>query len=305
MALMVYLSLGPVFFNWEPQRWRDFYFRVADEAPIDLVYLGEVVCAKRMPFIAPHLAAVVERLQRAGKRIALSSLALIGNEREAALMRDLCTAEGLIVEANDIGLLPMLVGRPYILGPFVNAYNESALAYFAARGAERACLPPELSAISIATLAARASIPLEILAFGRLPLAISARCFHARAHQLHKDGCQFVCARDPDGLVVHTLEGEPFLAVNGLQTLSHTCLSLAGELQELERRGVAGFRLSPLPIDMVEVARLFRDALDRRIGPAEATKRLGELVPVMPLANGFLHGAEGRSRHRADLLGLD
>ena len=302
---MAYLSLGPVFFNWEPARWRDFYLRIADEAPVDLVYLGEVVCAKRMPFVAPHLAAVVERLERAGKRIALSSLALIGNEREANLMRDLCTAEGPIVEANDIGLLPALAGRSHILGPFVNIYNESTLAYFASRGAERACLPPELPASSIAALAAQAPIPLETLAFGRLPLAISARCFHARAHRLHKDGCQFVCARDPDGLVVHTLEGEPFLAVNGLQTLSHSCLSLLEELRQLERIGIAGFRLSPVSADMVAIARLFRDVLDRRIEPAAATMRLAGLVPEMPLANGFLHGAEGRSRHRAELLGLD
>ncbi|MET3221923.1 hypothetical protein ABIF35_002710 [Bradyrhizobium japonicum] len=26
------LSLGPVLYNWAPERWRDFYFRIADEA---------------------------------------------------------------------------------------------------------------------------------------------------------------------------------------------------------------------------------------------------------------------------------
>ncbi len=302
---MAALSLGPVFFNWEPERWRDFHFRLADEAPIDTVYLGEVVCAKRTPFIAPHLDAVIERLKRAGKRVALSSLALIGNEREAALMRDLCAEGDLIVEANDIGLLRLLAGRPHRLGPFINIYNESTLAHFAARGAVGACLPPELPGSSIARLAAPAVIPLEIVAFGRLPLAISARCFHARAHRLHKDGCRFVCAQDPDGLVVRTLEGEPFLAINGLQTLSYTCVSLLGELLQLQRAGVAGFRLSPLATDMAAVARLFRDVLDRRIAAEEATGRLAGLVPETPLANGFLHGAEGRSRHRAELLGLE
>lgn len=38
------LTLGPVLFNWAPDNWRDFYFRIADEAPIDAVYVGEVVC---------------------------------------------------------------------------------------------------------------------------------------------------------------------------------------------------------------------------------------------------------------------
>ena len=30
------LTLGPVLFNWEPERWRDFYFRIADEAPVEI-----------------------------------------------------------------------------------------------------------------------------------------------------------------------------------------------------------------------------------------------------------------------------
>ena len=302
---MTALSLGPVFFHWEPQRWRDFYFRAAEEAPIDTVYLGEVVCAKRMPFTAPHFDAVIERLKRAGKRIVLSSLALIGNEREAQLMRDLCAAAVPVVEANDIGILPLLKGKPHSLGPFLNIYNESTLAFFAARGAIGACLPPELPATSIARLAASASIPVEVLAFGRLPLAISARCFHARVHGLHKDGCQFVCGRDAEGLAVDTLEGEPFLAINGLQTLSCTCLSLLRELLGLKRAGVAGFRLSPMAADMVRVARLFRDTLDERIGAEEAEEALKALLPQMPLANGFLYGEEGRRRFHPDHLRLE
>ncbi len=34
------LTLGPVLFNWPAETWRDFYFRIADEAPVDIVYLG-------------------------------------------------------------------------------------------------------------------------------------------------------------------------------------------------------------------------------------------------------------------------
>ena len=301
---MAYLSLGPVFFNWEAARWRDFYCRIADEAPIEIVYLGEVVCAKRTPFVAPHLGAVVERLRAAEKQVVMSTPVLIGNEREAASVRDFCGADGPIIEANDLGIARMLAGRPHILGPFINIYNESTLAYLAAQGAQRACLPLELPAASVARLAASSPIPLELFAFGRLPLAISARCFHARAHHLHKDGCQFVCARDPDGLVVETLDGEPFLAVNGLQTLSHSCASLVRELARLQRAGIAGFRLSPMTTDMVAVARIFRDVLDEREDAEAATRQIAELVPDMPLSNGFLYGAQGRSLHRADLPGL-
>src|SRR5690348_11953008 len=114
-------------------------------------------------------------------------------------------------------------------------------------------MPAELTARSIAPLARAGVTELEMMAWGRLPLAISARCFHARAHHLHKDGCQFVCGRDPEGLVVRTLEREPFLVVNGLQTLSYTWCNLVGELPDLARLGVAAFRLVPMAVDMSAV----------------------------------------------------
>ena len=57
------LTLGPVLFNWQPERWRDFYFRIADEAPVTIVYLGEVVCFKRAPLFDDYFEAVAERLR--------------------------------------------------------------------------------------------------------------------------------------------------------------------------------------------------------------------------------------------------
>ena len=29
------LTLGPVLFSWAAETWRDFYFRIADEAEVD------------------------------------------------------------------------------------------------------------------------------------------------------------------------------------------------------------------------------------------------------------------------------
>ena len=51
------LTLGPLLFNWSPERWRGFYARIADEAPVERVCLGEVVCSKRLPFIVDEFAA--------------------------------------------------------------------------------------------------------------------------------------------------------------------------------------------------------------------------------------------------------
>lgn len=293
------LTLGPLLFHWPADNVRDFYFRIADEAPVDAVCVGEVVCAKRMPFLAPHLPVIVERLEAAGKDVLLSSLALVSTEREWGLMRELAADADRLVEANEIGVAHRLAGRPHAIGALVNVYNEDTLAFFAARGAVRVCLPPELPYASIAQLASGATPDLEVQVFGRLPLAISARCFHARAHRRHKDNCQFVCSQDPDGLAVRTLENEPFLAINGTQTLSYSCVNLAGELDALQRAGIRRFRLSPQSADMVRVAEVFRRRLDGARDADSAAADLADLVPGIKFANGFFHGAPGRAFHEA------
>lgn len=286
------LTLGPVLFNWAPEAWRDFYFGIADEAPVDSVCLGEVVCSKRRPLFEPYLAAVVERLERTGKEVVFSTLALIMDERETAHVRAIAATEGLYVEANDISAAALLAGRPHAIGPFINVYNEATLAYLVERGATRVCLPVELPAESLAVLAASSDVELEVQVFGRLPLAISARCYHARSCGLLKDNCQFVCDQDPDGMDVETLDGVPFLAINGPQILSSTYGNLWGELKVLKEMGIRRFRLSPHNTDMVQVARLFRDGLDGR-DPPQAEERLAELVNGAAFSNGFFHGVEG------------
>jgi len=56
------LTMGPLIFHWPPEQKRDFWFRIADEAPVEVAYLGETVCSKRTPFFDdPHLHEVAER----------------------------------------------------------------------------------------------------------------------------------------------------------------------------------------------------------------------------------------------------
>jgi len=288
------LTLGPVVFNWPAEHWRDFYFRIADEAPLDHVVVGETVCEKRLPFIAPHLPGVVARLQRAGKRVSVASLGLISNPRERAATRAIIDMEDVLIEANDISVVAALAGRPHAIGPMINIYNEGTLSYLAGRGAVRVCLPPELPAISIAALAAAVDTELEVQVFGRLALAISARCYHARSRGLTKDGCQYVCAEDADGMVIDTLEGEAFLAVNGTQTQSRSYLNLTAELPTLRSMGVHRFRLSPQDVDMLAVAAVYDALLSGQIDAEEADSQLLDLCPAVPFSNGFFHAREGR-----------
>jgi len=295
------LTLGPVLFNWEPESWRDFYFRIADEAPIATVYLGEVICFKRAPLFEPYLEAVAARLKAAGKAVVRSTLAEVMSKQERNMVDEVC-AEETIVEANDGSSLLRLRGRPHHAGPFVNVYNERTLAVLAAGGVCNVCLPPEMPASAIAALcpeAAKLNVSIEVQVFGRVGLALSARCYHARAHGRSKDSCQFICNVDPDGMTLRTLEDKPFLTVNGIQTLSHDYLNLIGELADLQAMGVTRFRLSPHSCDMVEVATIFRGVLDRRISATEAGARLDGIKIEAPFSNGFYYGKPGYSWSRA------
>ncbi len=294
------LTLGPVLFNWPPEELRDFYYRVADEAPVDTVCLGEVVCAKRAPFFVPYVDGVCRRLEAGGKEVVASTLALVMGEHDLQLVRSACAAEqGLLVEANDVSAVGLLAGQRHAIGPFINVYNEGTLATLAAHGAVRVSLPGELAAASLAALARTSPLELEVQVFGRLPLAISARCYHARVHNLHRDGCRFRCGDDADGLAVRTLDGEPFLAINGTQTLSNACYVLARELAGLQAMGIHRFRLSPQRVDMVAVAEIFRALLNGTLDGDTAEARVRILVDGMPLCNGFFHAREGVAYHEA------
>jgi collagenase-like PrtC family protease len=301
------LTLGPLLFNWTADDWTDFYARIADEAPVDRVCLGEVVCSKRLPFYIDRIPQAMERLQRAGKTVVLSSLALVTLKRERQMCADLALSSDVEIEVNDLTMLAHLAaGRSFSVGPLVNIYNEGTLEFLAKHGATHICLPPELPLESLSKLARTAAAlgaTAEIWAFGRIPLAISGRCYHARIHGLTKDNCQFVCSEDPDGLKVETLDRERFLAINGVQTLSFSHCNLIDDLDRLRAAGVASFRLSPQHCDMVAVARLFRKALDFEVDGHQATAELSRLLPDATFSNGFLAGPCGASFNREQAEG--
>jgi len=286
------LALGPVQYNWPVDDWRDFYFRIADEAPVDTVYVGETVCSKRTPFYAPVLPEVIERLTDAGKEVIISTLSLVMSGPERAELVE-TTGADFMVEANDMAAVALLEGRRHVIGPTINVYNEATLAVLARRGAQRVCLPAELAREAITALAADPPADLEVQVFGRLPLAISARCYHARAHGLSKDSCRYVCAEDRDGLALDTLDHEAFLTVNGVQTQSHSYCNLIGELADLQALGVTRFRLWPQDCDMVAVAALFRRVAEGALAADEALAQLEDITGGVAFSNGFYHGCEG------------
>jgi len=285
------LTLGPVLFNWPVGRWVDFYARIADEAPVDRVSLGEVACSKRQPFRDEVILDVVDRLERGGKEVVYATLALPTTKREVRAIREMIEA-GYLIEANDIATVQLLDGRHHAIGPFLNIYNEATLALHRKLGATRVCLPPELPLKAVRIMAA-GNDAVEVFAFGRAPLALSARCYHARAYGTAKDACQFVCERDADGLDVLTLDGAPFLAVNGVQTLGYAVTAATREVADLREAGVVSLRLSPHSCDMVKVATIFRDLADGHTTQEEATEALSVIALPGPLSDGYLRGLPG------------
>jgi len=97
-------------------------------------------------------------------------------------------------------------------------------------------------------------------------------------------------------LNLDTLDGEPFLAVNGVQTMSYTYVNLIGEMDEMHQRGVSHFRLSPHSGDMVIIARAYRNFLDGKMTVEESNHIIAEESDDMPFSNGFYHGKEGVSQ---------
>lgn len=289
------LTVGPLQFFWPAERWRAFHLGLA-EAPVARVVLGELVCSKRAPFIVPHLPEAIEALTAAGKAVTVASLALITLKRERRMAAALAEA-GAVVEVNDLTMLAYLPeGAAFAVGPLVNVYNEGTLRTLAARGMTRICLPPEvpLSAIGpIAAAAADLGVAVEVWGWGRAPLAISGRCYHARLAGRAKDDCRFVCEEDPDGREVADLDGRDFLAINGVQTVSHGYVTAAAHLEDLRAAGVAALRLSPHSGGFHGVIRAFRRALDEGLDRASAQQAIATASAGRPLVGGFLEGAPG------------
>ena len=288
------LSLGPILYFWDRDSVMQFYAHVAEQ-PVDIVYLGETVCAKRRALNTADWLAIAGRLAAAGKEVVLSTLVLVEAASEISRMRHFAENGRYLVEANDLAAVNMLGGHGrFVAGPHINIYNSETLRLFSDLGACRWVPPLELGHQAVAALQAGRpdGMETEIFAFGRLPLAFSARCFTARAHGIPKDSCEFRCADYPDGMELETREGEQFLVLNGIQVQSGRTVNLLGEFPALHALGVDVLRISPQSQGTEAVIGWFRQVIDGRADPADAARALSGSVAVGP-CNGFWHGVSG------------
>lgn len=282
------LSVGPVQYYWSRQALIDFYADVAD-SPATSVCLGEVVCSRRHELKPEDWLDLARDLQQAGKEVVIGTQALIETEAELRTLRRLAEQGDFMLEANDAAAVRLLAGHaPWVIGLHVNVYSAPALAEYVALGARRWVAPVELSLQAVGQINPPGSlVPSEVFAFGRMPLALSARCFTARHHHLQKDTCGFRCLDDPDGLVLRTREGQDFLAINGIQTQSGSVQCLLGDKAALVQAGVTRLRLSPTSRGFAEVVRQFDGVMNGGASAQEAISVLNELGLPGPLSNGY------------------
>lgn len=287
------LSLGPIQYHWPKQKMLDFYCAV-ESTPVDIVYLGETVCSKRRSFRHKDWIEVAERLRDAGKEVILSTLALLEANSELGYVRKICNNERYSVEANDMSAVQLLAGKTdFVGGASLNIYNPRTLSKLMGMGMTRWVMPVELSKSVLSGMqqGISAGIETEIFAWGKLPLAYSARCYTARAHKVSKDDCANCCIDDPDGLMLSTRDAESFLVINGIQTQSAKVHSLIYEAHE-PASGIDILRISPQSNDTERVISLFDQVRSGSIKAVDATQELACCSPA-GLCDGYWHDEAG------------
>jgi collagenase-like PrtC family protease len=293
------ISLAPLAYYWSRADTFAFYTE-AMHWPVDIVYLGEVVCSRRHLLKMDDWFALATELRDAGKQVVMASQILIDNDADRRAMHRLlerAAQADFLVEANDFSAVHALQQqqRPFVAGPHLNVYHADTLRWLAGLGASRFLPPLEMPGIDLAAVQQErpAGMQTEVQVWGRMALAFSARCFTARHHRLRKDSCEFRCDAYPDGLPLATREGQIFLNLNGIETQSHSCMDLGGYVPELSAMKVDILRLQPQSQHMAEVVKAF-DLSRKEHGVSAIVSVPDSALPAgAERSNGYWTGAPG------------
>ncbi|HDL8028071.1 TPA: U32 family peptidase [Yersinia enterocolitica] len=258
-------ALGAVLYYW-PKTDIETFYQAAASSSADIIYLGENVCTKRREMKVGDWLALAKDVAASGKQVVISTLALLQAPSELNELKRYVENGEFLLEANDLGAINMAADRglPFVAGHALNCYNAYTLRILHRQGMMRWCMPVELSRDWLANvlqqceeLGFRNQFEVEVLSYGHLPLAYSARCFTARSEDRAKDECETCCIKYPQGRPVLSQEDQQVFILNGIQTQSGYCYNLGNDL--ISMQGLVDIvRLSPQGMETLDVIDQFR-----------------------------------------------
>lgn len=258
-------SLGPVLYYWSKETLEEFYQQAANSRA-DVVYLGEAVCSKRRATKVGDWLAMAKALADSGKQVVISTLALVQASSELNELKRYVDNGEFLLEASDLGVVNLCAERklPFVAGHALNCYNAVTLRLLLKQGMVRWCMPVELSRDWLVnlldqcdTLGIRHQFEVEVLSYGHLPLAYSARCFTARSENRAKDECETCCIKYPTGRSMRSQEDQQVFVLNGIQTMSGYVYNLGNELTSMQGL-VDVVRLSPMGSETFTMLEAFK-----------------------------------------------
>lgn len=272
-------SLGPVLYYWSKETLEDFYQQAAHSSA-DTLYLGEAVCSKRRATKVGDWLDMAKSLAGSGKQVVLSTLALVQASSELNELKRYVDNGDFLIEASDLGVVNLCADRnlPFVAGHALNCYNAVTLRLLQKQGMMRWCMPVELSRDWLVNLlnqcqdlGIRDKFEVEVLSYGHLPLAYSARCFTARSENRAKDECETCCIHYPQGRKMLSQENQQVFVLNGIQTQSGYCYNLGNELTSMQ--GLVDIvRLSPETPETLATLEAFRNN-ERGLQPLTLTDK--------------------------------
>ena len=270
--------------------------RASLQVQVDTVEKAELACRQgadslvfggdhfsRQPVTPDTLAAVAALAQRWNIPVHLATPRMIMQSMEKTVVQEMVAAgqTGFTgIYLSGVTALALAQGHtklPLSADWTFNAFNSQTIALLAAAGVTSVCLSPELTLEQINVLSKNATLPLECLVHGRLPLMISAYCAAGSfVGTLHNGDCRQACQTP---MYLQDRKDERFpLATDQycrMHVLNGKILSLTGNLGRLTDVGVSTVRIDGRAMTLDELSASVRAYRQELLGGTPQLDRAG------------------------------
>lgn len=227
-----------------------------------------------LPFTADDYRQVVALARSQGKTVVLNTPRIIQQQELPGLKADLALFRELEPDAVSVGNLGTLELTKEITGLKIygdyplNIFNSIAVNFFRKQGLVGLTLSPELNFSQIEMLATRATIPLECLVHGYLPLMVSEYCVAGSfLGGLDAGSCTQPCRKGDYWL--KDRKDEKFRVITDqfcrMHVLNAKELSMLPHVATFRRMGIERLRIegkSAPTGHIVKITRLYRELID-------------------------------------------